>query len=414
MAKVRERFWVDKLRKMVKSTIHQCHLCKRYHSKAFIKTGSADLPVFRTVPTRVFDAVGIDFAGPFEFKIAKGEYGKAYLALYTCSTSRAVHLDLVQNMEAETFKRSLKEFFARPGNPTTIISDNAKTFKSVATWLEQLKENAEINTWLGELNITWKFNLSRSPWWGGFFERMVGISKKVLYKLLGRSRITFEQMKEIFIEAEVIVNNRPLCYMEDDIQLPVLTPNMIIHGTSITLPEECVDDDPPYGQHAVQRLYQHQERLKIALWKRWKTEYLAALRERHQCSKKTPPNISIGDVVQLKEDTKNRGEWRIGIVTKLVKVNNMILGAKVKTGNKVLERPIQFLYPLELHIQDDEQKSRNDDVQNENESRRHLNDKDELKQEEIRYQRPERKAKKRAINKIKEFTNELREDTNYF
>ena len=175
----------------------------------------------------------MDFAGPFEYKIAKGEFGKAYLALFTCAASRAVYLDLLKNMEGDNFKRCLKEFFARRGNPSLMISDNAKTFQTTAKWIYKLQQNADINTMLAKLQVEWKFNLSRSSWWGGFFERMVGLTKNVLYKALGRSRLPFEQLKEALLEAEVILNNRPLGYLEDDIQLPALTPNMLIHGTNI-------------------------------------------------------------------------------------------------------------------------------------------------------------------------------------
>jgi hypothetical protein len=191
MAKVREHYWIDRLRRMVKSIIHQCYRCRKYHSKPLMKYGTTNLPTYRRTPTRTFETTEVDFAGPFEYKIGKGEYGKAYLALFTCATSRAVHLDLLKNMKAITFKRCLKEFFARCGNPSLMASDNAKSFQNTAKWLTDIQNKADINSWLDTKHTDWKFNLSRSPWWGGFFERMVGLTKNVLCKSLGRSRFTF-------------------------------------------------------------------------------------------------------------------------------------------------------------------------------------------------------------------------------
>ena len=210
MAKVREVYWIEKLRQKVKTVIHNCWLCKRYHGKQFRRPGTMMLPAFRTTPLRAFETTGVDFAGPFEYKISKGEFGKAYLALFTCAASRAIHLDLLKTMEADSFKRCLKEFFARRGNPNLMISDNAKTFETTAKWLKRIQQDADINTLLAKLQINWKFNLSRSPWWGGFFERMVGLTKNVLYKSLGKSRLPFEQLKEVLLEAEVILNNQSL------------------------------------------------------------------------------------------------------------------------------------------------------------------------------------------------------------
>ena len=88
---------------------------------------------------------------------------------------------------------------------------------------------------------------------------------------------------------------------------------------------------------------------KEKLWKRWYQEYLLALRERHQCTNDKGSNLDIGDVVQIKKDQKNRGEWHVGIITKVVKINNVTVGAKIKLGTgTILERPIQMLHPLEL------------------------------------------------------------------
>ena len=285
MAKVRETFWVERLRSQVKSIIHCCFKCTRYHGKAYPKPPTVTLPSYRTEASRAFQNTGLDFAGPFEYKINKDNSGKVYIVLYTCAASRAVHLNLVKDMGVETFKRSLKEFMARRGNPETIISDNAKTFKATAKWLRELKNNPELQMILSEFQTKWKFNLSRSPWWGGFFERMVGLTKAVLYKCLGKSRLAFESLKEVVLDCEVTLNNRPITYLEDDVQLPPLTPNMIIHGTNITVLDDEINDDPDCLQPQPSRLAKHLSKCKDALWKRWQTEYLRSLRERHDNSR---------------------------------------------------------------------------------------------------------------------------------
>ena len=68
------------------------------------------------------------------------------------------------------------------------------------------------------MRIEWKFNLERAPWWGGFFERMVGIVKGCLRKVLRNARLTKDEIYTVLVEIEGTLNSRPLTY-DYDIQL---------------------------------------------------------------------------------------------------------------------------------------------------------------------------------------------------
>ena len=108
------------------------------------KPGTIMLPTFRTATSRAFENTGVEFAGHFEYTIAKVNFGKAYLAFFTCAASRAVYLDLVKNIEADTFKQCLKE-------EILMIRDNAKNFEATAKWLKDLQQNVDISTILAKL-----------------------------------------------------------------------------------------------------------------------------------------------------------------------------------------------------------------------------------------------------------------------
>ena len=43
--------------------------------------------------------------------------------------------------------------------------------------------------------------------------------------------------REIILDVEVTLNNRPLSYVEDDIELPILTPNSLLYGRANVVPE---------------------------------------------------------------------------------------------------------------------------------------------------------------------------------
>ena len=85
-----------------------------------------------------------------------------------------------------------------------------------------------LHDWLAKYEIKWQFNTSRAPWWGGQFERIVGLVKQALYKAGGSSSLTWNMLQDLLLDVEVALNNRPLSYVENDPQLPVLTPNSLM------------------------------------------------------------------------------------------------------------------------------------------------------------------------------------------
>ena len=93
--------------------------------------------------------------------------------------------------------------------------------------------------------INWKFKLSRALWWGGQFERMVGLVKQCLYKATGRANLSQKEFEEIALDIEATLNNQPLMYVEEDIKMPVLTPNTLLYGQPLLVPEQNLDEDVP-------------------------------------------------------------------------------------------------------------------------------------------------------------------------
>ena len=71
--------------------------------------------------------------------------------------------------------------------------------------------------------------LSRALWWGGQFKRIiVGLVKQSLFKVTGRANLTEQELEEILLGIEIVLNNRPLTYIEEDIQVPVSTPKYFV------------------------------------------------------------------------------------------------------------------------------------------------------------------------------------------
>ena len=136
LAEVRQRYWIPKGRQVCKKII-TCKDCAKRSSKALKGTVTAPLPEVLVKPARTFTVTGCDFTGPIYWQNNE----KSYVALFTCAVTRAVHLELTRDMTALEFRVILQRFASRRGAPSTVINDNAKTFKSTGKHLEKICNN---------------------------------------------------------------------------------------------------------------------------------------------------------------------------------------------------------------------------------------------------------------------------------
>ena len=176
---------------------------------------------------------------------------------------------------------------------------------------------------------------------------MVGVVKRSLEKTIGNGFLTWTELEEVILDVEVAVNNRPLSYVEDDVQVLILTPNSLLFGQPNVLPEL----EPHHLEDRdLRKRAEYLRRSKEAVWKRWTGEHVKGLRERHSLNNSGKTHTpSVGEVVLIKSDDKNREKWKVRIVAELIKGHNgVVQGAKLRTGTSHLERAVQQLYPLEL------------------------------------------------------------------
>ena len=163
----------------MKKLLQRCVVCRRIHEKPFPSPRLPSLPGFRVQESPPFSYTGVDFAGPLYVKSGKG---KVWICLYTCCSSRAVHLEVVPDLRptAEAFIRCFRRFVARRGIPRRIISDNGKTFKAAIKTISKIVKDPVVQGFLIDRRVQWTFNLERAPWWGGLFGANGGVDEKVL------------------------------------------------------------------------------------------------------------------------------------------------------------------------------------------------------------------------------------------
>jgi len=136
---------------------------------------------------------------------------------------------MTMSQTAEEFHRKHNRF-TRCTRPKRIVSDNAATFKTTATWIRKICKSEALQDFLAQQQIMWQFNLSRSSLWGGLYKRLIKEVKRTLYNTMGRTHLEYAQVDAVVMDFEQHLN-RPLTYMESETgEEQVLTPNTITWG----------------------------------------------------------------------------------------------------------------------------------------------------------------------------------------
>lgn len=322
MATLAPTHYIPSLKRLLRKLSRECIICQRAYAKASAQFMS-ELPESRVNPARPFSTTGIDFAGPFHYKRGHPRrpiLEKCYLCLYVCFSTRAVHLEITSNMSTEAFLAALTRFTARRGTPSTIHTDNGANFRGAEAELGRelavLRENSalsSIDRYATKKGIKWCFNPARSPHMGGLWEAAVKAFKMLFKKVNGTRTFTMEQFSTMVVEAEGILNSRPLIPLDalpDDAVAP-LTPGHFLIGGPITSIPTISDSTEKPDLLKRWNLIQH---LNHDLWTRWKAEYLLHLQRR--CKWKHPQrNFRVGDIVLLKDVDSFSKSWPMGRVT---------------------------------------------------------------------------------------------------
>ena len=156
-----------------------------------------------------FTVTGVDLTGALYIQHS-GKEEKVYICLFTCATTRAVHLEVITDLSTDTILLAFQRFASRKSLPQVMISDNGSTYLSAAEELQALFNSQDLKQSLSIHGVSWKFIPKRAPWYGGFWERMIGLTKMSIKKVLGRAHISLLMLQTITVEIEAILNDRPI------------------------------------------------------------------------------------------------------------------------------------------------------------------------------------------------------------
>ena len=360
---IRQQFWIPQGRQSVKTYIRKCKTCVRYDGRTCRYPGPPPLPAERVRPSRPFEISGVDFTGAITISdTPDGDPIKVYICLFTCATTRAVHLELASDLSATTFLNLFRRFAARRSCPRLIISDNGTNLRAGGTFLKSYFSLPEVQRFFTYRRCEWKFIPPRAPWQGGFYERCIGIVKRCLRKVLHNKRITLEELRTLLVEIETRVNNRPLTYVNEDINEPeALTPSHLLTGDRIEpvppAPFHGLQEDPDFRVNpetpTVERLnesFKAHTKLLLKWNKVWHDDYLTSLREYYYGANKPVSSnpLKPGDIVLVECDS-SRADWPLGRVVSVHPDENGTLRlVKVNSKGVTSLRTVEKLIPFEV------------------------------------------------------------------
>ena len=344
---IRQKYLVLGLRNALKTIYSCCLMCRIQRAKPF-NPRMANLPLCRLAfRMRAFSYCGLDYFGPLLVKIGRRRE-KRWGALFTCLTTRAIHIELASSLSADSAIMAIQRMAARRGTPIQIRCDNATNFHGAERELKEAVsqiDNKKIEDYMTNKSIEWVFNSPDSPHMGGAWERLVRSVKTALHVILKEQAPSAEVLSTVLTEIEHSVNSRPLTNVSlDPRDEEALTPNHFLIGTSsgeVQLGRYDETDKCPKKQWKLAQYFAD------AFWKRWLREYLPTLLPTGKWRNKENDPIKVGDVVLIVDLQIPRNKWKKGEVIRIYPgKDGEVRIADVKTSTNEYTRPTRKLIKL--------------------------------------------------------------------
>ncbi|XP_057688209.1 uncharacterized protein LOC130913548 [Corythoichthys intestinalis] len=344
-AEMRRSFWILRGREAVRRHQHSCVECRRWRARPSIPK-MADLPTARLRLFKpAFYSTGVDCFGPMLVKVAR-RHEKRWGIIFKCLTTRAVHLDLLQSMDADAFLMALRRFIARRGVPAELWSDQGTNFKGGERELGEAFAGMApaLQRRLASQGIGFCFGPPAAPHFGGVWEREIRSVKAALHTGVGAQPVHEDVLLTVLLEVESILNSKPLGYVSSDVaDIDPVTPNTLLMGRPDgSLPQVVY----PETETLSRKRWRHSQVLADQFWSRYIKEYLPTQHIRQKWHSATP-ELQEKAVVMIVEPQLPRASWPIGQVTKVHRSDDgCIRSADVDVKGHVYTRPVARLVSL--------------------------------------------------------------------
>lgn len=355
MNTLRQKYWIPRLRQLVKGCVSHCVTCTRVKGKSMEQL-MGNLPSERLQLSRCFKEVGVDFAGPI---VVRAKYDrrcakltKGYICIFVCMASRAVHLEAVEDLTAAAFIDAFKRMVARRGPVKRCWSDNAGNFTRASKELKEISEVCHLEATqeeIAKLLVDWKFITPTAAHQGGLWESAVRIMKHSLIREMKQQVLTFPGLMTLACQIEACMNSRPVARISDDpTDMNAITPGHFLIGEPLVQPFHKRVDNVPDN-----RLTDHTRIQKMTqkFWNQFTKDVFHDMQQRQKWNQ-TQQSIQLNDLVLIKNESFPPTLWQMGRVVELHPGNDsLIRNVTVQTATTRLRRPIQKLCLLPTNNQ---------------------------------------------------------------
>ena len=264
--------------------------------------------------------------------------------------TRAIHLEVAEDLSTDKCLTAIRRFIARRGQPRLFLSDNGSNFLGARKQIRRrplMLEHDYIKDQLLNQSVEWKLNPPSAPHFGGVWERLVQYVKRALLLNLGSAKLNPDVFATIVSEAECLVNSRPLTHVrsnhEDD---NPLTPNHFLLGRPFcNVPGAVFNETLTLKSSAWTQVKQRPQQI----WKRLLTEFVPSLNKRPMWTSREAA-LEVDDVVwgflrSLHQEESGRWDESHRL---FFGPDNIARSCEVKTALGKLNRPavkLMHVYP---------------------------------------------------------------------
>ena len=231
-------YWLVSGHGAVASLIGSCFTCRRL-LRPMLEQKMADLPPDREEIGPLFTNVGFDVFGPWTVQIRRTRGGvalnKRWGVVFTCLVSRAIHVELLETMNASSFICALRRFFSIRGPALRLRCDRGSNFVRAKTELDESlaeMDKQAVEKYRTEQGCECQFNLPHASHFGGVWERQIGTIRRILNAMLLETRaqtLTHDLLVTLMSEVTAIVNSRLITAIPSDTDEPLpLIPSMLL------------------------------------------------------------------------------------------------------------------------------------------------------------------------------------------
>ena len=355
--------WICKATKLFQFVKGKCFECRK-RNRPLLEQRMGQIPDFCfCIGDPVFKSTSVDFFGPFSTKVGR-TIKKGYTAIFTCNTTRAIHLEFCfdneggEGLTTEKFLMSFRRFTSIRGvKVATLYSDKGTNFLGAEKILaserkiwnhEIIKSGFELENKKHDREFKWIWNTPTASHMNGRVESLIRSVRRALDVTVGyHDRIlTSDEWSTVMYEITYLINSRPIWPNRGKDVYDIdgtISPNFLLHGQGSSIARTNSEDSNiilPKRVDAIERRIQ-------TFWTLWRKNMPPSLLLRSKWFSKNR-NWESGDLVIIAKSIHGidqpRAIWEVAIVDKtLPSSDGLVRKVLIKTKKGLYERPISKL-----------------------------------------------------------------------